>query len=349
MDVETARGLPKVLLHDHLDGGLRPATILELADEVGYDGLPTTDLEALEAWFFQGRSGSLERYLEAFAHTVAVMQTPEALHRVAYEAGIDLHADGVVYAEVRFGPSLHTAGGLRREEVIEAVLAGFEDARRETGIELFTIVTALRHDTDSAAVVAAAAPFVDAGVVAFDLAGPEAGHPVDDHLPACLLARELGLGVTLHAGEGDGPRSIWQALAHGGAARIGHGVRIVEDTDFDGREIRRLGSLARRVRDHRVPLEVCLSSNLHTGVASTPEAHPLGALHRAGFVVTLNTDNRLMSGVTLSEEVTLAVETFGLDEADLGAFMVAALEAGFGPWPVRRRLRDEVVGPAYAS
>jgi len=349
MDATTFRALPKALLHDHLDGGLRPETILELADELAYTELPTTDLAELREWFHQGRSGSLERYLEAFRHTVAVMQTPEAVRRVAYEAGVDLAADGVVYAEVRFGPSLLTAGGMSREDAIEAVLDGFDAARRERGIALYAIATALRNDTDAAAVAAAGARFAGRGVVAFDLAGPEAGFPADDHLPGCLVAHEAGLGVTIHAGEADGLRSIWRALALCGARRIGHGVRIVDDVTFAGGEIERLGDLAARVRDHRVPLELCMTSNVDTGAVPDAAHHPLGALHRAGFAVTINTDNRLMSGVGLSDEFALAAATQGLDVADLGAITETTLRAGFGPWPERRRLIDEVVRPAYAA
>ncbi len=347
MDRATLRALPKALLHDHLDGGLRPRTVLELADAVGYDGLPTDDLDELDAWFVQGRGGSLERYLEAFRHTVAVMQTPEAVRRVAYEAGVDLAADGVVYAEIRFGPSLLTEHGMTREEAIEAALDGFAAATAETGIAVYAIATALRHQTDSRAVVDAAVPFLDSGVVAFDLAGPEAGFPADDHLPACLAARDVGLGITLHAGEADDVRSIWRALALCGSQRIGHGVRIVDDTDFDGSTIDELGALATRVRDHRVPLEVCITSNIQTGAFPDATRHPFGALYRSGFVATLNTDNRLMSGVELTDEFALAAETFDLTLEDLGRITEMTLRAGFGPWPVRRRLIDDVVRPAY--
>ncbi len=348
MDVTALRALPKALLHDHLDGGLRPETLLELADDGGYGELPAGDPAALAAWFHQGRSGSLERYLEAFRHTTAVMQTPDALRRVAYEAGLDLAADGVVYAELRFGPSLHLRGGLSREDVIEAVLDGLSAASRDGSIALYAIATALRHESDSDLVARAAIPFLDAGLVAFDLAGPEAGFPPDDHLPALRRAREAGLGITIHAGEGDGAHSVWRALARGGAQRLGHGVRVAEDTTVREGRIVALGALARRVRDHRVPLEVAITSNLHTGVVSDVAAHPFGALHAAGFRVTLNTDNRLMSGTDLTTEYALAAETFALERRELGEITVTALEAGFGPWPVRRRLIDEVVRPAYA-
>jgi adenosine deaminase len=341
------RALPKVQLHDHLDGGVRVETILELADEYGYEGLPAASLESLTDWFDQGRSGSLERYLEAFTHTVAVMRDQDSIRRIAYEAGIDLAADGVVYAEVRFGPSLHMIHGMTREAAIEAVLDGFAAARSEKDIEIYAIASALRHQTDSVDVVRAAIPFLDRGLIAFDLAGPEAGFPADDHLPACRLAREAGLGLTIHAGEADEASSIWRAVARCGATRVGHGVRIVDETDFDGKTITMLAPLARRVRDHRIPLEVSITSNLDTSAFPSVDKHPFGALYSAGFNVSINTDNRLMSRVSLSDEYALAAGTFDLNPADLCEITVNALEAGFGDWPTRRRLIDEVVRPAY--
>jgi adenosine deaminase len=339
---------PKALLHDHLDGGPRVATVIELADAVGHT-LPTTDEAELAGWFHQGRSGSLVRYLEAFRHTYGVMQTQEGIRRVAYEAGIDLAADGVVYAEVRFGPSLHTAAGLRREDAIEAVLDGLARASTETGIVLSAIATALRDESDSEAVADAAGPFAGRGLVGFDLAGPEAGFPADDHEPACRLASEYGLGLTIHAGESDGPPSIWRALAHCGAQRIGHGVRIADDCRIVDGEIAELGALARRVRDHRIPLEVSVTSNLHTNAIPEGVDHPLGALYRAGFNVSINTDNRLMSATLPSDEYRLAAERFGFTAADLGAVTIAAIEAGFGDYPTRRRLIEDVVLPSYSS
>ncbi|MCL1693662.1 MAG: adenosine deaminase [Actinomycetia bacterium] len=343
------RSLPKALLHDHLDGGVRVETILELAETQGYTDLPATDVDGLSEWFNQGRSGSLERYLEAFTHTVAVMSSEDAIQRIAYETGIDLAADGVVYAEVRFGPSLQMVHGLTREASIEAVLDGFAAAQRETGIVLYAIASALRHESDSEEVVRAAIPYLDRGLVAFDLAGPEAGFPADDHLAACRLARDAGLGLTIHAGEADTAASIWRAVARCGATRVGHGVRIADETDFDGSTIRSLGPLARRIRDHRIPLEVAITSNLDTSAFPSAAEHPFGALYRSGFTVTLNTDNRLMSRVSLTDEYELAATTFGLGIADLEEITINAFKAGFGDWPERRHLIDEVVRPAYAS
>jgi adenosine deaminase len=255
----------------------------------------------------------------------------------------------VIYAEVRFGPSLLMIHGLSREAAIEAVLDGFAAAQHETGIVLYGIVAALRQETDSEEVVRAAIPYLDRGLVAFDLAGPEAGFPADDHLAACRLAREAGLGLTIHAGEADTATSIWRAVARCGAARVGHGVRIADETDFDGSTITSLAPLARRIRDHRIPLEVSITSNLDTSAFPSALEHPFGALYRNGFTVTINTDNRLMSRVSLSDEYELAATTFDLGPTDLGEITVNALEAGFGDWPERRRLIDEVVRPAYAS
>ncbi len=349
MDADALRSLPKAVLHDHLDGGLRPQTVLELADAAGYCALPTADPARLGRWFHQAESGSLVRYLEAYCHTLAVMQTPEALERVSYEALVDLSADGAVYAELRFGPSLHTAGGMEREDAIEAVLAGLARGQQVTACSVGLIVTALRDEADSEAVARAAARFAGDGVVGFDLAGPEAGFPADDHLPACHYAREAGLGLTIHAGEGDGPASIWRALSRCGAQRLGHGVRIVDDTKLENGEIAVLGELARAVRDQQIPLEVCITSNIHTGIASSPQDHPFGALWREGFAVTINTDGRLMSGVTLTDEYATAATAAGLTRRDLGAIVELTVRAGFGDWEERRRLITDVVRPAYAA
>jgi adenosine deaminase len=340
-------GLPKVALHDHLDGGVRVGTVLELADELGYRDLPAFDADGLAAWFFQGRSGSLTRYLAAFEHTVAVMQTPGSLERVALEAVHDLAADGVVYAELRFGPRLHTRRGLALEDVIEATLSGLERGRAETGMVVGLIPSALRDQPDSESVAIAAARFSDDGVVGFDIAGPEVGYPADDHLPAFRVIHDTGLGLTIHAGEADGPYSIFRAVARCGAHRIGHGVRIVDDLDAIDGQVVALGALARRIRDHRIHLEIAVRSNVHTGVVAEPAAHPLAMLHRAGFSVSINTDNRLMSGVSTADEYGSAEQDQGLSVAEIGEITEEALRAGFGSWTERRRLIATVVRPAY--
>ncbi len=349
VDPDTIRQLPKALLHEHLDGGLRVSTILELADESGYADLPASTEADLASWFHQGKSGSLERYLEAFEHTVAVMQTQESIKRIAAEAVEDLADDGVVYAEIRFAPSLNTRRGLTVTEVLEAAHDGFSTASRSRDIVIGVIVTAMRQGTDSAQIATTAVRSRHLGVVGFDLAGPEAGFPPTAHVQACRIAREGGLGVTVHAGEGDGPHSIWQALNVCAADRIGHGVRVADDTDFDGGRITHPGSFASTVRDRQVPLEVAVSSNIHTATYPEVANHPLGALYRAGFNVSINTDNRLMSGVTLSDEYTLASSEFGFSVTDLRDVTVNAIEAGFLDYPTRRRIIDEVVIPRYGE
>jgi len=338
---------PKVLLHDHLDGGLRVETILDLADQHGYKGLPASDPPGLAAWFDQGMSGSLERYLEAFAHTVGVMQTPDAVERVAYETAIDLAADGVIYAESRFAPTLLTAGEMDRRAAIEAALAGFRRAESEAGITMRLIVDAMRNLDDSLETARDAICFAGDGVVALDLAGPEAGFPPDDHVAACRLIREANLGLTIHAGEGDGPHSMWAALQRCGAHRIGHGVAIIEDCKVEDGDIVRLGPLAKYLRDYQVHLEVAPTSNLHTKGWS-PAEHPIGALYRAGFNVGLNTDNRLMSRVTMTDEFDLAKQHHGFSEGDLHAVTRNAMEAAFCNWDTKRRLLA-VIDNAYEA
>jgi adenosine deaminase len=345
----TIDSLPKVVLHDHLDGGLRIATILELADAIGYARLPSTDPAELARWFHQGESGSLERYLDAFSHTVGVMQTADAIERVAYEAVVDLAADGTVYAELRYGPALHTQPGLTLEAIIEAALAGLQRGSDETGVVAGLIPSALRNAPDSEHVARAAARYVGQGVVGFDLAGPEAGYPADDHLPAFRIVHQAGLGLTIHAGEADGPNSIYRAVALCGAHRIGHGVHIIDDTEIEGGSIRATGALARRILDHRIHLEVAVTSNVHTGFVAQASEHPLAALHRAGFSVSINTDNRLMSNVTLADEYSGARREQGMTLSEIGAMTEDALRAGFGSWTDRKRLMEDVVRPAYSA
>ena len=337
----TYAALPKILLHDHLDGGLRPSTVLDLAGAMGYDALPHTDVAALAEWFDQSGAPSLERYLEAFSHTFGVMQDPLALRRVVYEAGEDLAADGVVYAEIRFGPSLHIAGGMDRHDVIAAVLEGARDAEREFDLPIRIIVDALRQETDSVEVARAAIQFAGDGVVAFDLAGPEAGFPPSMHAEAIRTAVEGGLHLTIHAGEGDGVASMAEALDHG-TERIGHGARIIEDTVVENGEITSLGPVAQRVLDGRIPLEICPTSNLHTGMYADAASHPIGMLDRAGFAVTLNTDNRLMSGISLTDEFDLVARAHGFGPSDFARITTTALEAAFCDDETRERVRERV-------
>ena len=346
---------PKVLLHDHLDGGLRPATIVELAGEVGYDQLPTKDPDALGTWFVEAcGSGSLERYLATFAHTVAVMQTREALARVAAECAEDLAADGVVYAEVRFAPELHVGGGLTLDEVVRAVLDGFADGSRrarDSGrpIVVRAILTAMRHAARSTEIAELVIRFRDVGVAGFDIAGAEAGFPPTRHLDAFEYLRRENAHFTIHAGEGFGLPSIWEALQWCGADRLGHGVRIIDDVVVEAPGQVRLGRLAAYVRDTRVPLEMCPSSNLQTGAAASVAEHPIGLLTELRFRVTVNTDNRLMSGTSLSREMRLLREAFGYGLPELQWFTINAMKSAFLPFDERLALIDEVIKPGYAA
>jgi adenosine deaminase len=344
---------PKALLHDHLDGGLRPATIIELAGAIGHD-LPETDPERLADWFVAAAdSGSLERYLQTFAHTVAVMQTEEALHRVARECALDLAADGVVYAEVRFAPEQHLERGLDLDQVVEAVHAGFatgcaEAAARGQQIRVGTLLTAMRHAARSQEIAELAVRFRDTGVVGFDIAGAEAGFPPTRHLDAFEYLQRENFHFTIHAGEAFGLPSIWQAIQWCGADRLGHGVRIVDDITGTSNEPV-LGRLAAYVRDKRIPLELCPSSNVQTSAAPSIAEHPIGLLHDLRFRVTVNTDNRLMSGTSMSREMTLLSEAFGWAWSELQWLTINAMKSAFIPYDERLAIINEIIKPAYAK
>ncbi|MDQ6875194.1 MAG: adenosine deaminase [Actinomycetota bacterium] len=348
--VEDIRRAPKVLLHDHLDGGLRPATIVELAAAGGYPGLPETDAAALARWFTAAAdSGSLERYLETFGHTVAVMQTTEALTRVAAECAEDLARDGVVYAEVRFAPELHVETGLHLHDVVEAVLAGFAQGCAGRPIRVGALLTAMRHAARSLEIAELAVEYRDRGVVGFDIAGAEAGYPPTRHLDAFQYMQRENGHFTIHAGEGFGLPSIWEALQWCGADRLGHGVRIVDDITVKDDGDVELGRLAAYVRDKRVPLELCPSSNIQTGAATSLAEHPIGLLRRLLFRVTVNTDNRLMSGTSMTNEMAQLVEVFGYDWADLQWFTINAMKSAFIPFGERLAMITDVIKPAYAE
>src|SRR3954468_8277505 len=344
---DTIRVAPKVLLHDHLDGGLRPATVIELAREFGYSGLPTTDADALAASFTAGADRkSLVLYLEGFEHTVGVMQTPDAIERVAYECAVDLAADGVVYAEVRYAPELSTRDGLSLDEAVQSVLRGFARGERETGIRMGFIVTAMRQFARSVEIAELALRYRDDGVVGFDVAGPEAGYPPTRYLDAFNLIHQANFHLTIHAGEAFGLPSIWEALQWCGAHRLGHGVRIVDDISVGADGELTMGRLATYVRDQRIPLEMCPTSNVHTGAVASIEEHPIDLLRRLRFRVTVNTDNRLMSGVTMSSEFeTLSrVFDFGLDEMQW--LTLNAMKSRFAPSDERLRLITASSSPA---
>ena len=344
---------PKVLLHDHLDGGLRPQTILDLAAEVGHE-LPAGDADALRRWFEESAdSGSLERYLETFDHTVAVMQTAAQLRRVAREAVLDLAADGVVYAEIRYAPEQHLQGGLSLPQVVEAVRDGFaegeDEARRDgTPIVVRQLLTAMRHQARSREIAELMVAYRDDGVVGFDIAGAEAGYPPTRHLDAFEYLQRENAHFTIHAGEAFGLPSIWQAIQWCGADRLGHGVRIIDDVAVADDGTVTLGRLAAYVRDKRIPLEMCPSSNIQTGAASSIGEHPIGALTDLRFRVTVNTDNRLMSGTSMTREMVLLAEAFDYGTDDLRWFTINAMKSAFLPFDERLAIIDEQIKPAYA-
>ena len=362
LDLTSIALAPKVLLHDHLDGGLRPRTVLELAHEVGYEGLPADNDADLGAWFRQAAdSGSLVRYLETFEHTVAVMQTAPALERVARECAEDLADDGVVYAEVRFAPEQHLEAGLTLDEVVEAVLRGFTDGTAEAAargrrIQVRTLVTAMRHAARSREIAELAVRYRDQGVAGFDIAGAEAGYPPSRHLDAFEYMRASNAPFTIHAGEAFGLPSIHEAISFCGADRLGHGVRVIDDITlpdgadlaadaFDGAE---LGLIANYVRDKRIPLELCPSSNVQTGAVAGLAEHPFNVLARLRFRVTVNTDNRLMSDTTMSRECKVLVDQFGYGWSDLERFTVNAMKSAFIHFDERLSIIDDVIKPGYA-
>jgi len=342
---------PKVLLHDHLDGGLRPQTILELADGAGHR-LPADNAESLGRWFAESAdSGSLVRYLETFVHTVGVMQTETAIERVARECVADLAADGVVYAEVRYAPEQHVTAGLTLDQVVAAVRAGFVAGMEDAGgsIVVRQLLTAMRHQARSREIAELAVTWRDAGVVGFDIAGAEAGFPPTRHLDAFEYLQRRNFHFTIHAGEAFGLPSIWEAIQWCGADRLGHGVRIVDDITVDDDGQAHLGRLAAYVRDKRIPLELAPASNVQTGAAPSIAEHPIGLLARLRFRVTVNTDNRLMSQTSMSAEMEALVEAFGYGMGDLRWFTINAMKSAFLPFDERLSIIDDVIKPGYAA
>jgi adenosine deaminase len=365
---EIARA-PKALLHDHLDGGVRPQTVLEIAEEIGYDGLPADTADGLAEWFRESAdSGSLVRYLETFDHTVAVMQTPEGLRRVARECALDLAADGVVYAESRYAPEQHLQRGLTLEQVVEAVTEGFREGAEEAAaggrpIVVRQLLTAMRHAAKSTEIAQLAVRYRDRGVAGFDIAGAEAGYPPTRHLDAFEYLRRENAHFTIHAGEAFGLPSIWEAIQWCGADRLGHGVRLVDDITVSGRTVTddvgaaiaaapadlHLGLLAAYVRDTRIPLEMCPSSNVQTGAAASIAEHPITVLKHLRFRVTLNTDNRLMSDTTMSKEMQLLVDEAGWTMADLRWVTINSMKSAFLPFDERLAIIEDVIKPEYAA
>jgi adenosine deaminase len=350
--LDDARRLPKVLLHDHLDGGLRIATILELANAIGWT-LPTTDPDDLQAWFTRGaETGDLLQYLATFEHTLAVMQTADSIERIAHEAVVDLADDGVVYAEVRFAPELHQQSGLPLEEVVEAVTSGFRRGEADAGrpITVNAICCAMRTEDRSSEI----ARLVDRlrswddKVVAFDLAGAETGVPPSLHADALAFAREAHLNITIHASEPPDLELISDALAQG-AHRIGHGVRLAADTSVDPDGELLLGPLAQYVLDHQVHLEMAPTCNVQIGAVASVADHPIGPFLRAGFNVGINTDNRLMSNVRPSSELAAVAGAHDLTTAEMGLLAEHAMMSSFAPMATRRALIETTIRPGYSG
>jgi adenosine deaminase len=349
LDKSCLTSVPKVLLHEHLDGVLRPQTVIDLAKETKYTDLPTSDPVALAQWFHQGANkGSLAKYLEGFAHTIAVMQTEGALERVAYEQAEDLSQDGVVYFETRFAPVFHTRNGLTHQQVVSAVLKGLERGRKDFGVASGLIICAMRNMDVSLEMAELAVDFRDRGVVGFDLAGEEGGYPPKKHVDAFHYIQRQNFNITIHAGEGYGKESIWQAIQYCGAHRIGHGTRLIDDIAVADGKVVKLGDLAQYVLDKRIPLEICLISNVHTGATPSLAEHPFKILYQEKFRVTLNTDNRLMSDTTMTKEFEAAADTFGLSLDDFEKITINAMKSAFLPYDQRCRLIYTVIKPGYA-
>ncbi|MBB2957326.1 adenosine deaminase [Pseudoclavibacter helvolus] len=354
-DGTNIRALPKVSLHDHLDGGLRAQTIIELADEIGLE-LPATNAPELSNWFAdQSDSGSLVEYLKTFDVTTAVMQTSHGLRRVARDFVNDLGADGVVYGEVRWAPEQHLKRGLSLDDAVNAVQAGINegiDDVRSHGkrIRVGQLVSAMRHAGNGLEIAKLAVRHREQGVVGFDIAGPEDGFPPTNLQEAFDYLMSERFPATVHAGEAAGLDSIESAIFDAHALRLGHGVRIAEDIDLEGEDedgtYVSLGRLAQWVRDRRIPLELSPSSNLQTGAITAwgenIEDHPFDLLYQLGFTVTVNTDNRLMSATSVSRELTLLADTFDYDLADLETFQLNAAEGAFLPIEDREELAEIV-------
>ncbi len=320
--------LPKAELHCHLDGSVRPATLLELGREYGI-AMPRDDVEALRDFMVVRDAVRLEDYLLRFETTLSVMQTADALERIAYELAEDAAREGVWYLEVRFAPNLNTRGRLSAAAAIESAVKGLQRAEREHGIVSRVLVCALRTQSPVASLDLAmlAVDFQGRGVVGFDLAGAEHGNPASRHAGAFHHARANNLPCTCHAGEGDGASSVHDAIHGCCATRIGHGTRLIEDPALTG-----------YVNDRRIAVEVCLTSNVQTRATASIEDHPLPEYLRRGLNVVLNTDNRLMSGVTLVDEYEVAARRLGFSFDDLARIALNGFESAFLPWAEREAL-----------
>ncbi len=346
---EIIRNVPKVLLHDHLDGGLRPQTVIDLAKEIKYNKLPTTDSGELGEWFHRGANkGNLVEFLQGFEHTCAVMQTKESLFRVAYETMEDMKNDGVCYIESRFAPVFHTQKGLYYDDILDAVLAGFEKGKSDFGVGYGLILCGMRNMKNTLEIAELAVNYRSDGVVGFDLAGEEGGFPPKKHIDAFQFIKQKNFNITIHAGEAFGKESIWQAIQICGAHRIGHATRLIEDIVFDkDGNVIALGDLAQYILNTRLPLEICLLSNLHTGAIDKLENHPFYKLYKEKFRVFLNTDDRLMSNTTLTKEYVTASELFGINLDDVEKLNINAMKSSFISYKERLHYIYNIIKPGY--
>ncbi|MHB1687445.1 MAG: adenosine deaminase [Ignavibacteriaceae bacterium] len=345
------RSVPKVLLHDHLDGGLRPQTVIDLAKDFKYNKLPTKDAEELGAWFHRGANrGNLVEYLQGFEHTCAVMQTKEALERTAYEMMEDMKNDGVCYVETRFAPVFHTSKGLYLEDVVTAVLEGLEKGKRDFGVGYGLILCGMRNMKNTLEIAELAVNFRNQGVVGFDLAGEEGGYPPKKHIEAFQFIQRANFNITIHAGEAFGKESIWQAIQWCSAHRIGHATHLKEDFTFDKEgNVVGFGDLAQYVLDKRIPLEICLLSNIHTGAIDKIENHPFGILFKEKFRVTINTDDRLMSDTNMTKEFMTAIEYFNLNMEDIEKITINSMKSAFNPYKERLHYIYNVIKPGFQA
>jgi len=346
---EIIRSVPKVLLHDHLDGGLRAETVIDLAKSVKYNKLPTKDPLELAALFHRGANkGNLIEYLQGFEHTTAVMQTKEGLERVAYEMMEDMKNDGVCYVETRFAPVFHTSKGLYNEDVVNAVLNGLEKGSKDFGVGYGLILCGMRNMKNTLEIAELAVNFRNQGVVGFDLAGEEGGYPPKKHIEAFQFIQRANFNITIHAGEAFGKESIWQAIQWCGAHRIGHATHLIEDVSIDEKgNVVGYGDLVQYVLDKRIPLEICLLSNVHTGAIDKVENHPFGIFYKEKFRVTINTDDRLMSDTNMTKEFLTAIQYFNLNLEDVEKITINSMKSAFIPYKERLSYIYKIIKPGF--
>ena len=343
------KSVPKVLLHDHLDGGLRPQTVIDLAEDLNYKKLPTHDKDELAEWFHVGANkGNLVEFLKGFEHTTAVLQTKEGLERAAYEMLEDMKNDGVVYVETRFAPVYHVNKNLYLDDTVTSVLRGLEKGKNDFGVGYGLILCGMRNMKNTLEIAELAVNFRKDGVVGFDLAGEEGGYPPKKHLEAFQFIQRSNFNITIHAGEAFGKESIWQAIQWCGAHRIGHATRLVEDIVFDENgEVVSFGELAQYILDKRIPLEICLLSNLHTGAVDKLENHPFGILFKEKFRVTINTDDRLMSDNNLTKEFLIATNYFNISFDEMEKITINSMKSAFIPYKERLRYIYKIIKPGF--